>query len=163
MADEDALERHSGPRHPGPARSSPYPVSRLAPTHDLVDIARQIAEADQIIGTVTHGKLEVIAEQIRGLQNQARRIMDEARANASLHRARCNFQKRVGHTYHLYEKSDGSSYLSMLGPQDWGDRCPDGFAGSYRLEADMSWTPAGNAGPQSVDELRALTGVDAPR
>ena len=162
MANDEALERHSGPRHPGPARTSPYPVSRLAPAHELVDIARQIAEADQIIGTVVHGKLEVIAEQIRNLQDQARRIMDAARSNASLHRARCNFQKRVGHTYHLYEKPDGTSYLSMLGPSDWGNRCPSGFVGSYRLEADMSWTPAGAAGPQSVAELRALTGVDTP-
>ncbi|MCH9682245.1 MAG: DUF2452 domain-containing protein [Deltaproteobacteria bacterium] len=160
MADDDALARHSGPRHPGPARSSPYPVSRLAPAHDLVDTARQIAEADQIIGTVVHGKLQVIAEQIRTLQEQARRIMTEARDNASLHRASCQFQKRVGHTYHLYERPNGTSYLSMLGPDDWRGDPPHTFSGSFRLEADMSWTPAGTAGPTPVDELRALTGVD---
>lgn len=160
MADDDALARHSGPRHPGPAHSSPYPVSRLAPTHELVDIAKQIAEADQVIGTVVHGKLSVIAEQIRSLQSQARRIMGEAQQAASLHRARCNFQKRVGHTYHLYERPDGSQYFSMLSPRDWGGSAPHSFVGSFRLEPDMSWTPAGAAGPEPVDELRALTGLD---
>ncbi|MCA9652819.1 MAG: DUF2452 domain-containing protein [Myxococcales bacterium] len=160
MADDDALARHEGPRHAGPAHSSPYPVSRLAPTHDLVDTARQIAEADQIIGTVVHGKLEVIAEQIRALQAQARRIMAEAQQHATLHRARCNFQKRVGHTYHVYAKPDGSSYLSMLSPDDWSGRAPHEHVGSYRLEADMSWTPAGQTGPRSVDELRAIAGVE---
>ncbi len=160
MADDDALARHAGPRHPGPARNSPYPVSRLAPAHDLVDTARQIAEADQIMGTVVHGKLEVIAAQIRALQGQAREIMEQARDNASLHRARCNFQKRVGHTYHLYERPDGSSYLSMLGPQDWRDEPPHPFKGSFRLESDMSWTPAGARGPAPFDELRTLTGLD---
>ncbi len=159
MADEDALERHSGPRHVGPAHSSPYPVSRLAPSVELVDMARQIAEADQVIGTVVHGKLSVIAEQIRALQAQARRIMDDATQAATLHRARCNFQKRVGHTYHLYERPDGSSYFSMLSPADWGARAPHPFVGSFRLEPDMSWTPAGATGPQSVEELRALTGL----
>lgn len=160
MADEDALARHSGPRHPGPAHSSPYPVSRLAPAHDLVDTAKQIAEADQVIGTVIHGKLSVIAEQIRALQEQARRILDEGRKAASLHRARCSFQKRVGHTYHLYERPDGALYFSMLSPDDWGQHRPHAFVGSFRLEPDMSWTPAGAAGPQTVEELRALTGVE---
>lgn len=158
-SDNDALARHAGPRHPGPAHSSPYPVSRLAPTHELVDVARQIAEADQIIGTVVHGKLEVIAEQIRALQAQARRIMEDAQHSAALHRARCNFQKRVGHTYHVYERPDGSTYLSMLGPDDWRGQPPHAFVGSFRLEADMSWTPAGQAGPRSTAELSALAGI----
>ena len=159
-----SLVRHEGPRHPGPAHSSPYPVSRLAPTHDLVDTARQIAEADQILGTVVHGKLSVIAEQIRSLQEQARRLLAEAQQHAVLHRARCSFQKRVGHTYHLYERSDGSSWLSMLSPEDWRGGPPHAFAGSFRLEADMSWTRVDAAGPlvarPTLAELRALTGID---
>ncbi|MCA9710898.1 MAG: DUF2452 domain-containing protein [Myxococcales bacterium] len=160
MSDDDALVRHAGPRHPGPAHSSPYPVSRLAPAHDLVDTARQIAEADQVIGTVVHGKLSVIAEQIRALQAQARRIMDEAHQAASLHRAQCSFQKRVGHIYHLYARPDGTRYFSMLSPRDWGGGHPHGFVGSFRLEPDMSWAPAGAASPQTVEELQALAGVD---
>lgn len=161
--EEQALVRHGGPRHPGPAHSSPYPVSRLAPTHDLVDTARQIAEADQILGTVVHGKLSVIAEQIRVLQEQARRLLVEAQQDATLHRARCSFQKRVGHTYHLYTRPDGSSWLSMLGPAEWRGAPPHPFVGSYRLEPDMSWTPVGGAEPPAarptLAELRALTGI----
>lgn len=165
---DQGLVRHGGPRHPGPAHSSPYPVSRLAPTHDLVDTARQIAEADQILGTVVHGKLSVIAEQIRALQEQARRLLVEAQQDATLHRARCSFQKRVGHTYHLYSRPDGSSWFSMLGPADWRGAPPHAFAGSYRLEPDMSWTRVDATGPHAarptarptLEELRALTGID---
>ena len=36
----------------------------------------------------------------------------------------------------------GSLYFSMLSPAEWGGRAPHPFEGSYRLEADMSWTPA---------------------
>jgi hypothetical protein len=161
---EQALVRHDGPRHPGPAHSSPYPVSWLAPAHDLVDTARQIAEADQILGTVVHGKLSVIAEQIRALQEQARRLMAEAQQHAVLHRARCAFQKRVGHDYHLYERPDGTSYFSMLGPGDWRREPPHAFVGSYRLEADMSWSPVEPSGARAprptLAELRAATGID---
>jgi hypothetical protein len=34
-------------------------------------------------------------------------------------------------------------YFSMLSPADWGGAPPHAFEGSYRLEADMRWTPAG--------------------
>ena len=141
--DDEQLVRHGGDRHEGPARTSPYPVSRLAPAHDLVDAARQIAEADQMIGTVTHAKLEVIAKQIRVLQEEARKILDDARVNAELHRASCSFRRTIGHVYHLYRRADGQLYFSMLHPDEWKGRPPHDFEGSYRLEADMSWTPIG--------------------
>jgi hypothetical protein len=121
-------------------------------------MARQIAEADRVIGTVVHAKLEVIAEQIRHLQQQARTILDQAKDSAALHRAVCRFQKKPGRIYHLYERPDGSSYLSMLSPADWGEP-PHPHLGSYRLEHDMSWTPAGESGPERTKELLAIAGV----
>lgn len=160
--DDERLVRHGGPRHDGPAHLSPYPTSRLAPAHDLVDTARQIAEADHVIGTVVHAKLQVIADQIRSLQAQARSILEDARGHAELHRAQCRFQKRVGATYHLYRRPDRTTYLSMLAPPDWGKAPPHEFLGSYRLEADMSWTPEGTRGPSPASELRAIVGVPDP-
>jgi hypothetical protein len=41
-----------------------------------------------------------------------------------------------------------------LSPTDWGDSAPHRFVGSYRLEADMSWTPADTTG--ASDESRQL-------
>lgn len=42
----------------------------------------------------------------------------------------------------------------MLSPGDWNGRPPKPFLGSYRLETDMSWTPAGQTGQQ--DDSRRL-------
>lgn len=159
MAD-DSTQRHDGPNHPGDSRSSPYPVSRLAPPIDLVDTARQIAEADQRVGTAVHGKLEVIARQIQALQAQAREILKEGVEAARLHRASCNFPKKIGHVYHLYRRGDGSLYFSMLSPENWRDAPPHAFEGSFRLQPDMTWAAATqNEGP-GIPELRALVGVD---
>jgi hypothetical protein len=66
----------------------------------------------------------------------------QARLDASLHAATCAFRKRPGHIYHLYRKKDASLQFSMLSPADWGGSPPDTFEGSFRLESDMSWTPA---------------------
>lgn len=134
-----------GPRkakHQGPDRNSPYPVSRLAPAFDLVDVAKEIQKADQMLGAVVGNQLEVIVDQIHALQAQARDILDRAQRDADLHRAECAFKRRIGQRYHLWERANGTLYFSMLSEDDWGGAAPHAFRGTYRLEADMSWTPA---------------------
>jgi len=130
-----------GSKHEGPARTSPYPVSRLSSRIELVDVAREIERADQLIGSVSSGKLGVIAKQIRALQDEAQAILEAARRDLSLHHAECAFIKRPGAVYHLYERATGALYLSMLSPAEWGDTPPHEFRGSYRLELDQSWSP----------------------
>lgn len=141
MSDE-GFKRDAAPRHEGPQRASPYPISRLAPVHDLVDVAREIQDADRMLGTVTGGKLQLLAKQIRALQEEARSLIEHARRDAELHRAACQFKRRPGHVYHLYRRPDETLYFSMLSPDDWRGSPPHGFEGSYRLEPDMSWTKA---------------------
>lgn len=136
MSDESEPERDL------PSRLSPYPVSRLAPSFDLVDAAREIAEADRMLGAVVGNELELIVDQIRGLQERAREVLERARMDTELHRATCAFKKLPGQTYHLYERDEGTLYFSMLSPDDWGGTPPHRFRGSFRLEADMRWTPA---------------------
>ncbi len=156
---DDELTRHDGPKHRGPDHTSPYPVSRLAPPVDLVDTAREIQKADDSIRSHVGSKLEVIAVQMRALKEQAERIMEDAQHDAKLHRAVCQFQKRPGHIYHLYRKPCGTFYFSMLSPADWDDKPPHEPQGSYRLEADMSWTPVEKIAEQeraAVDVNRLL-------
>lgn len=160
MADDDKLVRHSGPNVATAAHASPYPVSRLAPATDLVDMAREIAEANHVIGLVTHAKLEIIASQIRLLQDQARAVLKEATANAELHEANCRFRRRVGHTYHLYRRPEGMRYFSLLAPDDWNGAPPHAYEGSFRLEPDMSWAPAGAEHRPPLRQLQAAIGVE---
>ena len=120
--------------------SSSYPVSRLAPPFELVDLAKEIAHADDMLSIQTGGKLKLLADQIRGLQEEARTILEKTRRDQQLHRAECNFRKKPGVIYHLYRKEDQTLVFSMLSPAEWGKRQPHRFEGSYRLESDMSWT-----------------------
>lgn len=162
---DDAPARRPGDKHLGPARTSPYPVSRLAPAHHLVDIAHEIALADRAIGSVVGGKLEVIARQIRHLQEEARGILAEARRDLDLHRAEHAFVKRPGSIYHLYRRSDGRLYLSLLSPDDWRGTPPHPFEGSYRLEADQSWTPVDEIDPAAEppeERVRRLLAAGEP-
>ena len=126
-------------------RALAYPASRLGAPIQLVDLAAEIEQADRTLGTVVHAKLDVIREQIQKLQEQAREALEEARRSALLHRARCSFKKIPGRTYYLYRRGDDDLYFSMLSPEEWGGSPPHPFEGSYRLEADQTFTPAGSA------------------
>jgi hypothetical protein len=116
-----------------------------------VDLAREIEDADRVLGAVASGKLRTILAEVRALQEQARAILDETRRSSELHRAECSFQKRPGTVYHLYERPDGSRYFSMLSPADWGTP-PHAFAGSFRLEVDQAWTPLDRAEQREREE-----------
>ena len=107
-----------GTKHLGPDRSAPYPVSRLAPAIELVDLAREISNADKMLNARVSAKLKVIADQIKALQHEARTILAEANRDQELNHARCSFQRKPGNTYHLYKKGDGTTYFSMLSPAD---------------------------------------------
>jgi hypothetical protein len=122
-------------------RSMPYPTSRLAAPIDLVDLAREIEKADQALGLVVGAKLEVIRDQMRALQDEARKLLEEAQISARLQRAKCNFRKIPGKVYHLYRRPDGELYFSMLSPIEWGGTPPHVFEGSYKVEIDLSLRP----------------------
>jgi hypothetical protein len=142
--------------HDGEERSSPYPVSRLAPAFDTTDLAAEVDRAESMLSARTGAKLRVIADQIKALQAEARKVLDEAREEQALTHAQCSFKRIPGHSYHLYRKADGTSFFSMLSPGDWGGEPPHPFLGSYRLEADYSWTPADRTdSPDETGEMVA--------
>lgn len=114
-------------------------MSRLAPKFSPVLASEEISTAHLMLGAVNRARLEIIAEQIRHLQEEAARILDKAREDAMLHGVEIRFQRRVGATYHLYRKANGVLYMSMVSPEEWGTS-PDEPMGSYRLEPDQSWT-----------------------
>lgn len=139
MSDDRATIKYQGPSLAAPNRASPYPLARGSSPITLVDTAREIERASESIAHQTNAQLRLIAEQIRWLQEQARRIVEHAEDNLSLHRARCAFRKAAGNTYHLYRQGE-ETFLSLLSPADFGGDPPHDFLGSFRLEADDTWT-----------------------
>jgi len=160
-SDHDKSRLHQGADH-----SAPYPVSRLAPAFRGTELAADVAQAEAMLGARTGAKLRVIADQIQALQNQARQILAEAREEQALTRAQCAFKRIPGKTYHLYRKADGTTFFSMLSPQDWRGEPPHEFSGSYRLGLDWSWSPAGTEDARDdtgvlVRQLLAIGGLGA--
>ncbi|XP_063001201.1 uncharacterized protein C1orf50 homolog [Elgaria multicarinata webbii] len=118
------------------------PAARKARPSDLVALARQVDTADDFVRANACNRLTVIAEQIRYLQEQAKKVLEDANRDADLHHVACNFVKKPGNVYYLYRRGNGQRYFSMLSPKEWGGSCPSEFLGAYKLQHDMSWTPS---------------------
>ncbi|XP_069171492.1 uncharacterized protein C1orf50 homolog isoform X4 [Procambarus clarkii] len=91
-------------------------------------------------------------QKVRFLQEQARKVLQEAKENADLHHIPCNFVKKPGNIYHIYRRQSGQKYFSIINPKEWGSTCPHEYLGSYRLEHDHSWTPENKMEARSNDQ-----------
>ncbi|XP_042207642.1 uncharacterized protein C1orf50 homolog isoform X2 [Homarus americanus] len=131
---------------------NPYRTNKVD-SMDLVELAKEIQKADTFVHANVSNKLQVITEQVRFLQEQARRVLQEAKENADLHHVPCNFVKKPGNIYHLYRRPSGLKYFSIISPQEWGSTCPHEFQGSFRLEHDQSWTPENKMDARTNDQL----------
>ncbi|XP_022668457.1 uncharacterized protein C1orf50 homolog isoform X2 [Varroa destructor] len=102
--------------------NAPHGPPSKMPREDVVALAQQLHEANNFVQANACNKLKPIVDQMKFLRQQA--------------------ISAPGQIYHLYEKSTGKQYFSMLSPQEWGSQAPDQkHIGSFRLEADQSWTP----------------------
>jgi len=139
---------------------NPYRTNKPATSSDLVDLASQIQQAGKFTKAGVTSKLQVIADQVRFLQMQAKKVLDDASRDTELHTVACNFIKQPGTIYHLYQRESSQRYFSVLSPEEWGGNPPHKFLGSYRLEADQSWT-AEEKLPQRDRDLKLIEGIVA--
>ncbi|XP_023185918.1 uncharacterized protein C1orf50 homolog [Xiphophorus maculatus] len=120
---------------------SSYQTNRVGDPMDLVALAEQVQKGDDFVKANACNKLTVIADQIRYLQEQAKKVLEEAKRDADLHHAACNIVKKPGNMYYLYQRPSGQKYFSIISPKEWGPSCPHPFLGAFKLQPDMSWTP----------------------
>ncbi len=116
----------------------PYGTSTSDAPIRLIDRAKEIETANQQIQAHVSGKLDLILKQIRILQEEAKQIMEDALVNSELHQVKCNFEKKIGQTLHLYQRDSGEKYFSLISPVEWGNP-PHPFLGSFILKPDQSF------------------------
>lgn len=94
-------------------------VNRLMESLSIAKLDNDKYEELKRYNTTTISKLQMIAEQIKYLQDSAKNIILISEQNKKLHEAECNFSKIMGHIYHFYERENGVIYCSLIGPNEW--------------------------------------------
>ncbi|XP_023185921.1 uncharacterized protein C1orf50 homolog [Xiphophorus maculatus] len=93
---------------------SSYQTNRVG---DPMDPHSQVQKGDDFVKANACNKLTVIADQIRYLQEQAKKVLEEAKRDADLHHAACNIVKKPGNMYYLYQRPSGQKYFSIISPK----------------------------------------------
>ncbi len=77
--------------------------------------------------------------KLQELQEEYNKLAEEYKLNEMVYNAQCRFGPVIGEVYHLYQREDESTFLSMIGPNDWLSVKPDNFIGSFRLTSNDKW------------------------
>lgn len=55
--------------------------------------------------------------QMKYLQEMMTDVFVDTKMDNELHNVACNFVKKPGHVYHLYERDSGQRYFGMISPE----------------------------------------------
>lgn len=88
----------------------------------------------------TDMQMAQIYDQMRLLADQAKKIQSRIEVSERIYQASIAFEPLINHKYFLYQKSDGSDFMSMIAPEEWG-RKKDwaAFVAEVKLLADHTW------------------------
>jgi hypothetical protein len=78
---------------------------------------------------------KIFTKKYEEIKNEFRKLVDEVSWNEFVYSSTYNFLPVIGETYYLYEKDDGSVFLSLIAPNEWRMK----FLGATRLESNNKW------------------------
>ncbi len=87
----------------------------------------------------TNMHLDQIRKQVELLAEQAQQIHRRVEISERIYLTEMNFKPLIGHIYHLYTRTDGSEFLSMVAPNEWGRKSTVKFQATVKLLADHTW------------------------
>jgi hypothetical protein len=74
------------------------------------------------------------------LADQAKKIQARIEVSERIYQASIAFEPLINHHYFLYQKSDGTDFMSMIAPEEWGRKKDFAqFIAEIKLLADHTW------------------------
>ena len=74
-------------------------------------------------------------ERFEGLKNEYQKLIEEYKWNDLVYNAKFNFEPVIGKIYHLYYSADGTTFLSLIQPNEWNRE----HIGSFKYNHDNKW------------------------
>ncbi|MEY2704730.1 MAG: hypothetical protein RL407_792 [Bacteroidota bacterium] len=88
----------------------------------------------------TDMQMAQIYDQMQLLAEQAKKIKARVEVSERIYQASIAFEPLINHRYFLYQKTDGTDFLSMIAPEEWGRKKDWAhFIAEIKLLADHTW------------------------
>lgn len=123
--------------HPG---SLPYPHHAGSAIVRPEDLGKINGRAIAAMQSQTEMQMSQIYKQMQLLADQAKAIQARVEYSERIYQAQTSFEPLINHHYFLYQKEDGSDFLSMIAPEEWGRKKKYAlFLAEVKLLADHTW------------------------
>lgn len=97
-------------------------------------------QAREAMKEQTEEQLKIIFEQMKVLAQQVQDIKKRVMVSDIIYNVKMSFHPVIGKNYFLYEQVNGERYLSLISPQEWGEKMGDQkYIAQVRLNADHTW------------------------
>ncbi|AWX46300.1 hypothetical protein HME9304_03333 [Flagellimonas maritima] len=110
------------------AALKPYATNIGAPSIKATD---SIAWKNRSINKLNHK----VQTKFLELKTEYEKMLQEFEYNKLIFEAKFSFEPIVGEIYHLYQRENGESFLSLIAPE----QCNFDALGSFYLNADQIW------------------------
>lgn len=123
--------------NPGMLPYAHHSGSAIVKPEDLGKITGRAIAAMQ---SQTDMQMSQIYKQMQLLAEQAKTIQARVEYSERIYNAQVSFEPLINHHYYLYQKEDGTDFLSMISPDEWGRKNrPNIFLAEVKLLADHTW------------------------
>lgn len=88
----------------------------------------------------TDRQFRQVFDQMQTLMTQAHELKNRVEVSERIYQSALNFSPVIHQVYHLYERKNGSDFLSMVAPEEWGRSAPyERHVATVRLLSDHTW------------------------
>lgn len=86
----------------------------------------------------TDRQFRQIYKQMQTLLEQANELKSRIDISKRIYESKISFSPVIHGVYYLYQRDDGSDFLSLIGPEEWGKNTPH-YIAKVRLLSDHTW------------------------
>lgn len=88
----------------------------------------------------TNRQFRQVMDQMQILMGQAHELKKRVEVSERIYQSNLNFSPVIHQVYYLYQRKDGSDFLSMISPEEWGRSFPyNHMVACVRLLSDHTW------------------------
>ncbi|MEN2283026.1 DUF2452 domain-containing protein [Algoriphagus sp. SE2] len=104
------------------------------------DLGKITGRAIAAMQSQTDMQMSQIYKQMQLLAEQAKNIQARVEYSERIYNAQVSFEPLINHHYYLYQKEEGTDFLSMISPDEWGRKKREHvFLAEVKLLADHTW------------------------
>ncbi|MEL6538385.1 MAG: DUF2452 domain-containing protein [Bacteroidota bacterium] len=103
------------------------------------DLGKVKGQAMMAMQQQTESQMGQLYDQMETLVKQAEAIKKRVAISERIYEVKMNFEPRILKEYYVYQRTDGTDFISLVAPHEWGRSSTLIYVAQVRLLADHTW------------------------